>query len=267
MRTRAFIKRNLLEMVRDPLIYIFCLGFPVLMLILFQIINKFTNGTTPMFEPKSLVSGVTVFSFAFVMMIESMLVSKDKTSAFLIRLYTSPMRTHEYVLGYTVPCLIVGVGQIVLCLFVGYIISLIVGAAYFSFGAAMLFAVAMLPALLTFIAFGVLFGSLLNDKAAPGICSAVICAAGVLGGAWMPLEIMGGFETFCRCLPFYPSVYLGRVITGANKAVTDPVTGAPIAYAFDTAAKLGFIPIVLFLVAGVVFALLAFKRNMRNDKR
>lgn len=34
-RCFAFVKRNSLEMLRDPLIYIFCLGFPVIMLLLF----------------------------------------------------------------------------------------------------------------------------------------------------------------------------------------------------------------------------------------
>ena len=42
-RTIAFVKRNSLEMLRDPLIYVFCLGFPVIMLILFQVINSFTT--------------------------------------------------------------------------------------------------------------------------------------------------------------------------------------------------------------------------------
>lgn len=261
-RTVAFLKRNTLEMLRDPLVYIFCLGFPVVMLLLFQIINKYTAGDTPMFAAKSLIPGMLMFSFTFVMLIASLLVSKDRTTAFLVRLYTSPLRTWEYVAGYAVPCFVVGIGQEVICLLFGYIVSLIVGGTYFSFGAALLLMLEMLPMLLICIAFGVFFGSVLNDKSAPAISSVFVSAAGILGGAWLPLDTMGGFETFCRFLPFYPSVYLGRVITGASHSV--PAAGS---YAFDGVAKLGFIPIIVFLALGCVLAVFAFKRNMNGDKR
>ena len=249
-------------MLRDPLVYIFCLGFPVLMLLLFQIINKYTAGDTPMFAVKSLIPGMLMFSFTFVMLIASLLVSKDRTTAFLVRLYTSPLRTWEYVAGYAVPCFVVGIGQEVICLLFGYIVSLIVGGTYFSFGAALLLMLEMLPMLLICIAFGVFFGSVLNDKSAPAISSVFVSAAGILGGAWLPLDTMGGFETFCRFLPFYPSVYLGRVITGASHSVPDAGS-----YAFDGVAKLGFIPIIVFLALGCALAVFAFKRNMNGDKR
>lgn len=265
-RTLAFIKRNTLEMLRDPLIYIFCLAFPVVMLLLFQLINSFVAQKLPIFEATSLVPGIMMFSFTFVMLICSIMVSKDKSSAFLIRLYTSPMNTADYVLGYALPCFVVGVVQEFVCLFVGWLLTIIMGGAYFSFGAAMLLAVEMLPMLLSFIFLGILFGSVLNDKAAPGLCSAFICAAGILGGAWMPLDTMGGLETFCRFLPFYPSVYIGRVITGANHTALN-AQGAPIKYAFDSVAQLGFIPIFVCLVLVTALALFAFRKNMTSDKR
>ena len=266
MRTaRAFIKRNILEILRDPLQYIFCLGFPVVMIVLFQVINKFTQGHTPVFDAPSLIPGIIMFSFTFVMLSVALLTSKDRTTAFLVRLYTSPMRTVDFVLGYTVPCLVIGVGQEVVCIAFGWIISRIVGGTYFSFGAALLLMIEMLPMLLICISLGVLIGSALNDKAAPGITSVIISAAGILGGAWMPLDTMGGFETFCRVLPFYPSVYIGRVITGAMHTPTG--AEPPAVYAFDGVAALGFIPIAVFLAAGVVLAVVAFRHNMKSDKK
>ncbi|MDE7087328.1 MAG: ABC transporter permease [Clostridia bacterium] len=268
MRTAsAFIKRNFKEMLRDPLVYVFCLGFPLVMIILFQIINKFTAGNTPMFDATSLIPGIMMFSFTFVMLTAALLVSKDRTTAFLIRLYTSPMRTADFVLGYAAPCFLVGIGQEVVCIFAGWIVSLIVGGAYFSFGAAMLLMIEMLPMLLICLSFGILFGSLLNDKSAPAIVSVFISMAGILGGCWMPLDAMGGFETFCRFLPFYPSVYIGRVITGATHSFPDPVSGGAAVYSFDSVAKLGFIPIALFLLVGAVFAIVAFRANMKSDKK
>lgn len=265
-RTFAFVKRNALEMLRDPLIYVFCLGFPVVMLLLFQVINYFIPENMAIFEAKSLVPGIMLFSFTFVMLMESILVSKDRSSAFLVRLYSSPMKTCDFVLGYALPCLAVGVVQEIVCIFFGWLMAVIFGGAYFSFGAAMLLSIAMLPTLITFIFVGILFGSVLSDKSAPGLCSALICGAGILGGCWMPLDTMGGFETFCRCLPFYPAVYIGRVITGANHTMPD-AQGNIVAYSFDSVAALGVIPVAVVLVAAIVLSLLAFRRNMTSDKR
>ena len=53
-----FAGRNIKEMARDPVIYVFCVAFPVAMLVLFVVINSFTNGTTPVFEFPSLLPGV-----------------------------------------------------------------------------------------------------------------------------------------------------------------------------------------------------------------
>ena len=265
-RCLAFVKRNSLEMLRDPLIYVFCLGFPVIMLLLFQVIIAFTAENLPVFEAKSLVPGLILFSFTFVMLMESILVSKDRSSAFLIRLYSSPMKTQDYVIGYALPCFAVGIVQEIVCILFGWVLSLIFGGTYLSFGSAVLLSLAMLPMLITFIFLGILFGSILNDKSAPGICSALICAAGILGGCWMPVDSMGGFETFCRVLPFYPSVYIGRVITGATHTLPDEL-GQPVLYSFDSVASLGIIPIAVILALSVVLALIAFRKNMTADKR
>ena len=56
-----FYKRNLKEILRDPIIYIFCLGFPIAMFLLFYIINKFSNGHTPTFEVLSLIPELLYF--------------------------------------------------------------------------------------------------------------------------------------------------------------------------------------------------------------
>ena len=106
---------------------------------------------------------------------------------------------------------------------------------------------------------GIIFGTILNDKSAPGICSVFISACGILGGCWMPIETMGGFETICRFLPFYPSVYLGRIITSAVNALQKT-------YTFDSVAGLGLIPIAVFMVGSVVLSFVLFKSNMTSDK-
>lgn len=261
-RIRIFAVRNFIEIMRDPVVYIFCIGFPVVMLGLFYLINRFTGGATPVFEPKSLVPGVMTFSFTFVMLLEVLQVTKDRSSAFLIRLFASPMRASEFILGYAIPCAVVGILQEIVCAAFGWLFALASGAEYFSFGACALLLPAMLPTLALCIFWGIFLGTALGEKSAPGICSVIISAAGILGGAWMPLDAMGGLETACRFLPFYPAVYLGRVITGAVHSVPDSA-GNAVVYQFDRVAALGLIPVFLYLAAGLIFAILLFRKKRR----
>ena len=254
-----FYKRNLKEILRDPIIYIFCLGFPIAMFLLFYIINNFSNGHTPIFEVLSLLPGIIVFSYSFVMLTLAIIVSKDKQTFFLKRLYSSPMKSYHFILGYFLVGLFIGLLQTMVCIMAGFIISIITNVGFVSFGNILLLIVTQLPMLIINIFLGILFGTIFNDKSAPGICSVFISLAGILGGCWMPIETMGGFETFCRFLPFYPSVYIGRIITNSKNALG-------ITYSFNNVAGLGLIPIILFVISSIILTAIAFKKNMVSDK-
>lgn len=258
-RILNFSKRNFKEVLRDPLIYIFCLGFPVVMLLLFQIISHYSSGHTPMFELTSLLPAIIMFSYTFIMLTMSLLVSKDKQTFFLKRLYSSPMKPHHFVLGYTIVGLIIGIVQTVICILSAFLIALITNANFISFGNVILLTISQLPILITNIFLGILFGTLLSDKSAPGISSIFISMAGILGGCWMPIETMGGFKTFCKTLPFYPSVYLGRIITNATKNLNSP-------YTFDNTAIWGIVTILIYMITSIVLSCFIFKKNMVSDK-
>lgn len=258
-RTINFSKRNLKEVLRDPIIYVFCIGFPVIMLALFQVINKYTAGNTPMFELRALLPAIIMFSYTFVMLTMALLVSKDRQTSFLKRLYSSPMKSHEFIVGYSAIGVLIGLVQTIVCVISAFIISLISKVEFISFAQIFLLIVSQLPILLTCVFLGILFGSLLSDKGAPGVCSVFISIAGMLGGCWMPLETMGNFEVFCRWLPFYPSVYLGKVVTNATNALNVP-------FIFDSVAKLGLIPIILYMILSIVLSIVIFRKNMINDK-
>lgn len=258
-----FAKRNFLEMIRDPLLYIFCAGFPILMFLMFQIINKYTEGNTPMFNVKALVPGIIMFSFSLLMLMSSLLVSKDRTSAFLKRLFSSPIKQYQFLLGYLIPTAVVGLVQIIIGIVLGYVFGAIDGTGFVSFGGCMLLIVIMLPILITCLMLGILFGTILNDKSAPGICSIFISASGVLGGAWMPLETMGDFETICGYLPFYPTVYLGRIVTGATYTQLPEM---PVRYySFDEKGIQFVIVILAYMVVSSLLALFVFDRKMKSD--
>ena len=257
-KTINFCKRNLKELLRDPLLYVFCLGFPIVMLALFQIINNYTNGSTPVFELKSLLPGIIMFSYTFAMLLMALIVSKDRQTFFLKRLYSSPMRAKDFVLGYAIVGIIIGVCQTVVCILAGGVVALITKQGFVGFGRVLLLFVSQMPILVFFVFAGILIGTAFNDKAAPGICSILISVAGVLGGCWMPLDTMGGFETICRVIPFYPSVYIGRVVCGAKNAV-----GA--VFLFDKVAYLGLLVIGIYTVISVLSAFLLFEKNMVSD--
>lgn len=263
-KTLIFIKRNLLEMSRDPLLYIFCAGFPIIMTLMFQIILKYSGEETPVFEVKSLIPGIMMFSYSLLMLMSSLLVSKDKTSAFLKRLYTSPMRSYNYIIGYFIPFLIVGILQSVICIILGYIFGNTSGTGFVSFPSALLLILGMLPIMCFNILLGILLGTLLNDKSAPAVTSIFISCSGVVGGAWMPIDAMGDFEAFASYLPFYPSVYIGRIITGAYHTIPDEL-GNKIQYTFSDRGVLFLVVIFIYLLISVLLTVFVFNKKLKSD--
>jgi len=264
MRSLIFAKRNLKEMIRDPFLYIFCIGFPIVMIVLFQIILNYTNGSTNIFEPKNLIPGVMMFSYSFLMLMTSLLISKDKTQSFLKRLYTSPMKAHDYIIGYFIPYFIIGVLQSIVCIIMGYIVSIIRGVEFISFLSAILLFLTMIPIMIINIFIGMSLGILLNDKTAPGVTSVFISLSGIIGGAWMPLDAMGGFEVFSRIFPFHPSVYLGRIVTNSYHSYLDE-SGNLIPYSFKENGMLFIIIIAIYLIISLLITIILFNRRLKSD--
>ncbi len=257
-KTINFTKRNFKELLRDPLLYVFCLGFPIAMFFLFFFINKYSGGNTPTFEVKSLTPGIIVFSYSFIMLTLALIVSKDRQTFFLKRLYSSPMKDYDFILGYGLVGMILGVLQTVVCLITAFVISLISKAQFISLQGVFLLLASNLPILILNVSLGILLGTAFNDKTAPGICSVSISISGILGGCWMPLEVMGDFETICRFLPYYPSVYIGRIISGARNTFG-------YLYKFDYTAILGVITILIYTILSVILTIVTFKKNMVSD--
>ncbi|MBQ9716748.1 MAG: ABC transporter permease, partial [Clostridia bacterium] len=88
-RISAFAERVMLELVRDPLSYVFALGFPLVMLIVMTLLNESIPPEAGMtvFRIDSLAPAVYVFGLSFLMLFTALLVSKDRAEAFLVRLY------------------------------------------------------------------------------------------------------------------------------------------------------------------------------------
>lgn len=121
MRMLTFAKRNVKEILRDPLNLFFGLGFPVVVLLLLSAIQA--NIPVSLFEIQHLTPGITVFGLSFMTLFSATLIARDRGSAFLQRLYTTPMKSSDFILGYTLPVLPVAAAQAAVC----YLLALILG--------------------------------------------------------------------------------------------------------------------------------------------
>ena len=210
MKMLSFAKRNTKEIIRDPLTLFFGLGFPIALLLLLSAIQA--NIPVPLFEIAQLTPGITVFGLSFMTLFSATLIAKDRESALLQRLYTTPLTALDFILGYTLPIVPIAVAQSVVCYAVAVAIGLEVTVNVFL---AILFIV---PISLLFIALGLLFGSILNDKQVGGICGALLTNLSAwLSGTWFDLELVGGvFKRIAYALPFVHAVELERAVLSGS---------------------------------------------------
>jgi len=247
----AFSSRNFKEIIRDPLSYIFCLGFPLVMLVVMTLVNDGIPPETGMtiFRIDNLAGGIAVFGLTFTMLFTCLSVAKDRSGAFLIRLYATPMRSGDFILGYILPTSLLGILQIIITLTASFVVSLITDVELNVFG--LLFALlSLLPSVIMLIACGLLFGTLFSEKAAPGLCSIVISLASFLGGVWFDAEGLGGvLLKICEVLPFFHAVKAARMASALE---------------FD-----GYLPHLMITVAYAVVitaaSVIVFKHKMKAD--
>ena len=113
MRMLTFAKRCTKEILRDPINLAFGLGFPLVLLLLLSTIQA--NVPVNLFEIDTLTPGITVFGLSFMTLFSATLIAKDRESALLQRLYTTPLTGFDFILGYMLPLLPIAVGQTVIC--------------------------------------------------------------------------------------------------------------------------------------------------------
>ncbi len=252
-RTLVFSKRNLIEISRDVLSYIFCVGFPLVMLFVMTLVNESIPKEAGMtiFRIDNLAGGIGIFGLTFVMLFTALAVSKDRTSSFLVRLYASPMKSSDFTNGYLLPMLIVAVVQALLSFLVSLVISWIVGYSLNPLGL-LLGILALLPSAVFLISVGILFGTLFNEKAAPGLCSIIISLGSFLGGIWFDAESTGGVMLkICKALPFY---YCTKAVRAAIH--------------LDFQAESFWIPTLIVAAVAIlitVIASLVFRTKMKAD--
>lgn len=196
MRVRAFARRNMKELFRDPLTLFFGLGFPLVLLLMMTLIQR--NIPVHIFELNTLAPGIASFGLTFLALFSGLLLAKDRSTSFLARLAASPMTAADFLLGYLLPLLPMAVGQSVICLAAAVALGLPLSWNLLAVVAA------LIPSALLFIALGLLCGTLFNDKQVGGVCGALLTnVTAWLAGIWFDLSLVGGaFKAVAYFLPF-----------------------------------------------------------------
>ncbi len=243
MRLFAFSVRTAKEILRDPLNLAFGIGFPLVLIFLLSAIQA--NIPVSLFEIGRLTPGITVFGLSFMTLFAAALTAKDRESALLQRLYTTPLTAADFIFGYMMPILPIALAQCVIC----YITAIILGLPV---TVTILYAVLLvIPVSLFFIALGLLCGSVFSVKQVGGICGALLTnLVAFLSGVWFDLDLVGGsFRKIADLLPFVHAVEMERAILNGAYAEIFPHTWWVLGY---TAAV-------------VSFAVVFFLRQMRNQ--
>ena len=243
MRMLTFANRNTKEILRDPLNLAFGLGFPLVLLVLLSAIQA--NIPVSLFEIDTLTPGITVFGLAFMTLFSATLIAKDRESAFLQRLYTTPLTGFDFILGYMLPILPIALVQSLLC----YLFSILLGLTV---SIRILYAVlGIIPMAVFNIALGLLCGSLFNVKQVGGICGALLTNLSAwFSGVWFDLSLVGGtFRKIADLLPFVHAAELEKALFSGN---------------FELASA-HILPIILYSTGVTAIAIICFLRQMKKQ--
>jgi len=243
MRCMTFAKRCAKEILRDPLNLGFGLGFPLVLLLLLSSLQA--NIPVSLFEIDRLTPGITVFGLSFMTLFSATLVAKDRESALLQRLYTTPLTGWDFILGYLLPLLPIALGQTVAC----YLFAIPLGLTV---RITVIYAIiGIIPMAIFNIALGLLCGSIFGVKQVGGLCGALLTNLSAwLSGVWFDLELVGGaFERIANALPFVHAVELEKALFQGDFAL----------------AASHVLPILVYSFVITIAAVVCFLRQMKNQ--
>lgn len=243
MRMLTFAKRCAREILRDGINLGFGLGFPLVLLLLLHALQA--NIPVHLFEIGTLTPGITVFGLSFMTLFAATLIARDRESALLQRLYTTPLTGVDFILGYMLPMLFIALGQTTVCYLFATTLGLqiSVNVIYGIIG--------ILPMAVFNIALGLLCGSILGVKQVGGLCGALLTNLSAwLSGVWFDLELVGGFfEKLANVLPFVHAAEMEKALFQGN---------------FALAAE-HCLPVMLYSVGITAVAVLCFLRQMKKQ--
>ena len=237
-----FSLRNVKEVFRDLLSWIFAIILPLILLWVFQQFDIPNES----YKIENFTPGIIIFGFSFLSMFSALLVSEDRSTSFLIRLGASPMKSHHYILGYYVSLLPLALLQMILF----FLLAIPLGLK-FSIGVLLCVLVGLLVSTL-FIFLGILIGCITTQKSSSGLSSAVVQLVAFTSGMYFSTEMIGGFfSVLCKILPF--------------KSCLDLLKGVSLLSFTDL-----LLPILVFTgytILIVVLAVIVFKNSLYSSKK
>ena len=243
MRLLTFSGRCTKEILRDPVNLFFGLGFPLVLLMLLSAIQA--NTPAELFVIDTLTPGITVFGLSFLTLFSATLIARDRETALLQRLYTTPLTGFDFIAGYMLPLLPIALGQCLLC----YLFAIPLGLTV---RIHMLYAIiGIIPMAVFNIALGLLCGSLLGVKQVGGICGALLTNLSAwLSGVWFDLNLVGGaFQKIAYALPFVHAAEMEKAFFRGD---------------FEAAAA-HMLPVILYAGLICVAAVFCFLRQMKKQ--
>ncbi len=210
MKCMVLSSRTAKEILRDPINLFFGLGFPLVLIFLLSTIQR--NIPVSLFEVHKLTPGISVFGLSFMSLFAAVIVSKDRESALLSRLYTTPLKSSDFIIGYILPLIPISIMQGIIC----YIVAIPFGLKP-SIGIIWALLGNILVSLF-FISFGVFCGSFLTSKQVGGVCGALLTNLSAwLSGIWFDISLVGGaLKKVADVLPFIHAVEMEKALFSGN---------------------------------------------------
>lgn len=243
MKMMTFSRRCAKEILRDPVNLFFGLGFPLVLLALLSAIQA--NIPVDLFEINRLTPGLTVFGLSFLTLFSATLIARDRETAFLQRLYTTPLTGFNFIAGYMLPLMPIAFVQALLC----YLFAITLGLTV---QINILYAIiGIVPMAIFNIALGLLCGSVLGVKQVGGICGALLTnLTAWFSGVWFDLQLVGGFfQRIANLLPFVHAAEMEKALFLGN---------------FEAAAG-HILPVILYAVFTTLAAIFCFLRQMKKQ--
>lgn len=243
MRILNFAKRNFKEISRDPLSLIFAIILPLFLLFIFQQFNI----PSVSYKLENFTPGIVVFGFSFITLFTAMLISKDRTTALLIRLAISPMKPIEYILGYMLSIIPIILIQNILF----FTLAIILGLS-FSINIIWAILVSIIIAIL-FIAIGIIIGSVCSEKASSGVSSIIVQLVCFTSGMYFSRELLGKvFGKICEYLPFESCL---TILKGVMNNSLENITTRNV------------VIFIIYTIAVLVVSVIIFKKKMISDNK
>ena len=242
MRILTFANRNFKEIIRDPLSIIFAIILPLFLLYIFKQF-KIPN---EVYNIENFTPGIIIFSLSFITMFTSSLVAKDRSTSLTTRLEVSPMKSIDYILGYSISVLPIVLIQNILFFMTAMLLGL-------NFSINIIYTILVsIPISLLFISLGILIGTITTEKSSSGVSSIVVQLVAFTSGMYFSTDMVGNtFSTICKILPFQSTLNITKSVL--NNSYNNILTSTLI--------------VVIYTIITIVLEIFLFKKKMISDSK